>query len=76
MGSLHCVAFRAESDHYHIPLLILQGSAVGINRLLDLGVVLGNPRLHELMDLRESGGVIDAFRGVALLCGEWNEVNG
>ena len=76
MGSLHCIAFRAESDHYQIPLLILQGSAVGINRLLDLGVVRGNPRLHELMDLHESGGIIDGFRAVGLLCGEWNEVDG
>ena len=76
MGSFHGVAFRAESNHHHIPLLIYHGSAVGIDRLLDLGVVRGNPRLHELMDLRECGGIIDGFGGVELLGGEWDEVDG
>ena len=76
MGSLHCVAFRAESNHHHVPLLIYHGSAVGIYRLIDLGIIRGNPRFHELMDLRERGGVIDGFGVAGLLDGEWDEVNG
>ena len=76
MGSFHGVAFQAESNHHHIPLLIYHGSAVGIDRRFDLGIVCGNPRLHELMDLRECGGIIDGFGRVELLGGEWDKVDG